>query len=71
MAGKKIEEKILPPDPARLIEFVLSILPSIEHATPLPPLVERVHRIVRDQVEKLPRLGLMGEFTWKKHLEFP
>ena len=71
MAGKKLENKILPPDPARIIEGLLSVLPEIEHVTPLPPLLERVHKKVKDTVEELPRLKQMGEFPKTGIMEFP
>lgn len=72
LAGKKIEQKILPPDPARLIMEVLGVIPSVEHATPLPPLIERVHTEVNTFVEtKLPRLDQMGEFEKRKYGEYP
>ena len=71
MAGKKLERKILPPDPARVIEGILSIVPGIEHATPLPPVLERIHKKVKDTVEELPRLKQMGEFPKHGIMEFP
>jgi len=72
MAGKKIERKILPPDPARIIKEILSIPANIEHVTPLPPLIERIHTEVEKLVEeKLPRLEQMGEFTKKEFGKYP
>jgi len=72
MAGKKLEEKILPPDPARIIAKALSLPPDIEHVTILPPLIERIHKVVNELVEeKLPRLKQMAEFEKREWLEFP
>jgi len=63
---KKIEGGILPPDPARVVKWVLDVYPEVEHITPLPPLVEHVHKeIVVPLIEKLPRLPMTAEFPFK------
>ena len=65
---RKIRKSILPPDPARVIEFVLRGPATIEHISPLPPLIERIHaEFTAPAVEKLPRLPLTAEppvFEW-------
>lgn len=72
MASKKLEEKILPPDPARLVMEILGIIPSVEHATPLPPIFERIHTEVNKFVEdKLPRLEQMAEFEKRLFGQYP
>jgi hypothetical protein len=59
----KIESGILPPDPARIIEFALRIPVTVEHVTPLPPVLEYVHsNFTRPMVEALPRLPLTSDF---------
>jgi len=60
---KKLREGILPPDPARIANEVLEIPAEIEHATLLPPLLERVHNEVgKTVVGKLPRLPKTRDF---------
>ena len=59
----KLREGVLPPDPARVIKQVLEGLPELEHATPLPPLIEKIHRDIGiPLVEKLPRLPMTRDF---------
>lgn len=71
MGGKKIENKILPPDPGRILGNILNIPADLEHATPLPPLIERAHKRVYDFIEtELPRLDQMGEFERKEVGEY-
>jgi len=59
---EKIEAGILPPDPARIIEFVLRIPVEVEHLLPIPPVLEYVHaNFTRPLVEALPRLPMTSE----------
>ena len=68
---KKLERGILPPDPARVIKGVLDIPAGVEHITPLPPLIERIHsEFTVPLVEKLPRLPMTSEFPFQKWLEY-
>ena len=64
----KIESGILPPDPARIIEFVLRIPVEVEHLLPIPPVTEYIHtNFTKPMVESLPRLPLTSEpheFKW-------
>ena len=66
----KIESGILPPDPARIIEFVLRIAPMLEHLLPIPPILEYVHsNFTQPVVESLPRLPMTSDFPayeWMK-----
>ncbi|MCD6418266.1 hypothetical protein J7M00_05735 [bacterium] len=60
---KKLKEGVLPPDPARIIKEILEIPAEIEHATPLPPLIEKVHKELGEPlIEKLPRLPMTRDF---------
>jgi len=60
---RKIREGVLPPDPARIVKEVLEIPAEIEHATPLPPLIEKIHKDIGiPLVEKLPRLPMTRDF---------
>jgi len=67
---RKLEAGMLPPDPARVVEYVLRGLPSLEHILPIPPLLEKIHsEVVEPLVEALPRLPLTSEppkFKWKE-----
>jgi len=67
---EKIEGGILPPDPARLVEFVLRIPVEVEHLLPIPPMLEYVHsNFTNPLVEALPRLPMTSEphkFEWLK-----
>ena len=59
----KLREGVLPPDPARIVKEVLEIPAEVEHATPLPPLIEKIHRDIGiPLVEKLPRLPMTRDF---------
>ncbi|RLG85006.1 MAG: hypothetical protein DRO39_06595 [Thermoprotei archaeon] len=59
----KIEGGILPPDPARIVEFVLRLPVEVEHVLPIPPLLEYVHsNFTRPLVEALPRLPMTSDF---------
>jgi len=59
----KIREGVLPPDPARIGKEVLEVIPEIEHATPLPPLIEKIHKdLGAPLIEKLPRLPMTRDF---------
>ena len=60
---RKLKEGVLPPDPARIVKEVLEIPVEIEHATPLPPLLEKIHgEITVPLIEKLPRLPMTRDF---------
>lgn len=70
---QKIESGILPPDPARLVEFVLRIPVEVEHLLPLPPVLEYIHsNFTHPLVESMPRLPMTSEphefkwLEWKK-----
>jgi len=72
MMGKELTDKILPPDPARILEAILDVPASVEHTTPLPPIIERAHKEVATFIEeKLPRLKQMGEMETRKWGEYP
>ena len=59
----KLDEGVLPPDPARIVKQVIEIPVEIEHATPLPPLLETIHHeITVPLIEKLPRLPMTRDF---------
>jgi len=66
----KLESGILPPDPARIIEFVLRGPIVVEHLLPIPPIIEYVHsNFTHPMIESLPRLPLTSdypEFEWMK-----
>jgi hypothetical protein len=70
---EKIESGILPPDPLRVIEFVLRIPVEVEHVLPIPPILEFVHtNFTRPIAEALPRLPLTSdfhEFEWLKWIK--
>ena len=60
----KLREGVLPPDPARIVKEVLEIPAEVEHATPLPPLIEKIHRDIGiPLVEKLPRLPMTRDLS--------
>jgi len=70
---EKLTKSVLPPDPLRIVEWILSKPAEVEHIVPLPPLVERIHsEFVEPMIEKLPRLPLTGDapieewLKWKK-----
>ncbi len=67
---RKVEASVIPPDPARIVEYALRIPPTIEHMLPVPPIIESIHDdIVRPLVESLPRFPLTGEppvAKWKE-----
>lgn len=67
---RKVEASILPPDPARLIEWSMRGVPELEHFLPIPPIIEIIHdEIVVELVESLPRLPLTSEppiIRWKE-----
>jgi len=69
----KLESGVLPPDPARIIEFALRIPVEIEHALPVPPILEYVHtNFTKPMVESLPRLPMTSdfhEFEWLKWIK--
>jgi hypothetical protein len=70
---EKIESGILPPDPLRVIEFILRGPAAIEHLLPIPPILEYIHsNFTKPIVEALPRLPLTSdypEFEWLKWLK--
>lgn len=60
---RKLRKGLLPPDPARIADYILSQPASIEHATPLPPVIEYIHANLTEKVvENLPRLPMTGDF---------
>ncbi|RLG83084.1 MAG: hypothetical protein DRO39_08840 [Thermoprotei archaeon] len=67
---EKLEAGILPPDPARIVEYVLRVPVGVEHILPIPPVLEIVHsEFTRPLVEALPRLPMTSdfhEFEWNK-----
>jgi len=69
----KLEAGILPPDPARLIEWILRAPVGLEHLLPIPPILEYVHaNFTRPLVEALPRLPMTSEpheFEWLKWIK--
>mgnify|MGYP005639963843 CR=1 FL=1 len=69
----KLEAGILPPDPARIIEFVLRGPIVVEHLLPIPPIIEYVHSsFTRPLIESLPRLPMTSdypEFEWMRWLK--
>lgn len=68
---KKIEASILPPDPARTVEFVLRVPIKVEHILPIPPILEKIHsEITSKLVESLPRLPLTSDYPKIKWLEW-
>jgi hypothetical protein len=59
----KIESGILPPDPARIIEFILRSFVTLEHLLPIPPILEYVHTsFTKPMVESLPRLPMTSDY---------
>ncbi|MEM1820348.1 MAG: hypothetical protein QXU64_02020 [Thermofilaceae archaeon] len=70
---RKLEAGILPPDPARMIEFLMRTGPTIEHMLPVPPLIEKVHsEVVKPLIEALPRLPMTSEppaIKWKEWIK--
>ena len=66
----KLSKSILPPDPLRVVEFVLRVPVTVEHVLPIPPVLEKVHsEITEPVIESLPRLPFTGdfpEFKWKE-----
>jgi len=69
----KIEAGIIPPDPARIIEYLLRGPVGIEHLLPIPPVLEYVHAyFTRPMVEALPRLPMTSEpheYEWMKWIK--
>jgi len=60
---RKLREGVLPPDPARIVKEILEMPAEIEHATPLPPLIETLHKELGEPlIEKLPRLPMTRDF---------
>lgn len=67
----KLGKSILPPDPLRVVSYVLRIVPTIEHITPLPPLFERIQsEFLEPAIEKLPRLPMTGDAPVQKWEEW-
>ncbi|MEM1690498.1 MAG: hypothetical protein QXG48_02760 [Thermofilaceae archaeon] len=70
---RKVESNILPPDPARIVEYLMRFAPTIEHMLPVPPIIETVHdEVVSKLVESLPRLPLTSEppvTKWKEWIK--
>lgn len=69
----KIEDGILPPDPARVAEYVLRLPVTVEHVLPIPPILEYVHsHFTQPLVESLPRLPMTSDFPeyeWMKWIK--
>lgn len=69
----KLEGNMLPPDPARIVEFILRIPVEAEHVLPIPPILETIHSsFTRPLVESLPRLPMTAdfhEFEWLKWIK--
>ena len=69
----KIEAGILPPDPARVFEFLLRIPVEAEHTLPIPPVLESIHSsFTQPLVESLPRLPMTSDFhqfEWMKWIK--
>jgi hypothetical protein len=69
----KLEGNMLPPDPARIVEFILRIPVVAEHVLPIPPILETIHSsFTRPLVESLPRLPMTAdfhEFEWLKWIK--
>lgn len=62
---------ILPPDPARVAEFVLRIPVTIEHVLPIPPVLEYIHsHFTEPMVQSLPRFPMTMDFPEYKYLEW-
>ena len=60
---RKLHDGVLPPDPARVAKQVLEKFAEVEHAVPVPPIIEKLHRDVGiPAVESLPRLPLTRDF---------
>jgi len=60
---RKLEAGIIPPDPARVVEFALRGPVVVEHLLPIPPIIEYAHtRVVKPFVDSLPRLPLTSDF---------
>ncbi|RLE62835.1 MAG: hypothetical protein DRJ47_10105 [Thermoprotei archaeon] len=72
MYKAKLEAGILPPDPLRIIEFMLRIPVEVEHVLPIPPVLEYIHsNFTRPMIEAAPRLPMTSdfhEFEWMKWL---
>lgn len=67
----KIEGAVLPPDPLRIVEFIMRAPVTIEHLLPIPPILETVHSdVVQPLVESLPRLPLTADFPMFKFKEW-
>jgi hypothetical protein len=70
---EKLEGNMLPPDPARILEFILRIPVEVEHVLPIPPVLETIHSsFTRPLVESLPRLPMTAdfhEFEWLKWIK--
>lgn len=68
---KKIQKGVLPPDPARSATEVLRLPATTEHASPLPPLIEKVHtNFTEPAVKDLPRLPMTNDFPVREWLKW-
>ena len=69
---EKIQTRPLPPDPARLIVYVLGAGARIEHILPLPPILEtihkKVHNIVEAEMPRLPGTAAPVKEMWGKYI---
>ncbi len=70
---KKIESSVIPPDPARILEFIMRGPPTIEHILPIPPVLETIHsEITVKFIEALPRFPLTSDspiVKWKEWIK--
>ncbi|MCR8463640.1 MAG: hypothetical protein QXH55_05630 [Candidatus Korarchaeota archaeon] len=70
---KKIESSVIPPDPARILEFIMRGPPTVEHILPIPPVLETIHsEITTKFIEALPRFPLTSDppiFKWKEWIK--
>ena len=59
----KIESGVIPPDPARFVEFILRVPVTVEHLLPIPPVIEYIHaNFTNPMIEALPRLPMSSDF---------
>jgi len=67
---EKLTKGVLPPDPLRIVRYVLTVPIVVEHVLPIPSVLEKVHaEITEPTIEALPRLPLTGDFPitrWKE-----
>lgn len=67
----KIEAGVLPPDPAEVIDYLLSIGAALEHVIPVPPLIEYIQvNVVDPFAASLPKLPLTATFPKEEWLKY-